>query len=115
VRPDLVAGPAASRTVTVTPASSWVSPVTAWPSRRLGHGETEHVGAQHLFDDRLRHLLACLGEPVIALGRQPERTVEVGDPRPDRVSQKVTRCDQATGSGAAARSASATPHRGAPW
>jgi len=30
---------------------------------------------------------------------------------PDRDSQKVTRCDQATGSGAAARSASATPQR----
>ncbi len=31
--------------------------------------------------------------------------------RPARDSQNVTRCDQATGSGAAARSAPATPHR----
>jgi hypothetical protein len=31
--------------------------------------------------------------------------------RPDSDSQKVTRCDQATGSGAAARNASATPQR----
>jgi hypothetical protein len=40
------------------------------------------VGAQHLFDDRLRHLLAGFGEPVITLGRQPERPVEGGDALP---------------------------------
>ena len=40
------------------------------------------VGAQHLLDDRLRHLLARLGEPVITLGREPERAVEGGDALP---------------------------------
>ena len=45
-----------------------------------GAGLRGEVGAEHLLDDRLRDLLAGLGEPVVALGGKPEGAVEVGDP-----------------------------------
>jgi hypothetical protein len=47
--------------------------------------------AQHLFHHRLRYLLTCLGEPVIAPGRQPEGALEVSDPPPgQRVAERDT-------------------------
>ena len=51
-----------------------------------GHGVPAglraEVRAQHLLHDRLRDLLARLGEPLVPAGDQPERTVEVGDAAP---------------------------------
>src|ERR1700722_11372076 len=54
-----------------------------------GHGVAEpqvsasllaHMLAQDFLDNRLRHLLAGLGEQRAALRRQAERAVEIGDP-----------------------------------
>jgi hypothetical protein len=71
----------------VPDAHGHVGLVLGQPGHRVPQPQVDvrraaRVGAQHLFDDRLRHLLAGLGEPVIALGRQPERAVEVGDAPP---------------------------------
>ena len=107
----LIARRRPSLTVTVTSASSWASPVTVCPSRRSTRG------GRPTWARSTSSTTGCGTCWPASANRSSRSVVSPNAPsksvthRPDSVSQNITRCDHATGSGAAARSASASPHR----